>query len=64
MLPFQKETMDLRELVNIHPQMRGKARGIRFFKIDKTGLATAGTTLAALKVGHKEKRALHGPLWK
>lgn len=55
MLPVHKKAVGFRELVNIHPEMRGKTRGISFFKIDKTGLAAAGTTLAALEEVHERR---------
>ena len=49
MLPVHEKAIRFRELVNVHLEMRGKALGIPFLKIDKTRLFAAGTATPALK---------------
>jgi hypothetical protein len=50
MLPIHEETMRFRKRVDIHPKARGKALGLSFLEIDKTGLAATLAATETLKV--------------
>ncbi|MFA5159281.1 MAG: hypothetical protein WC484_02110 [Candidatus Omnitrophota bacterium] len=54
MLSPHEKTVRFREVVNVHPQMHGKAFGILLLKIDKTRLFAAGVTVLTLEAGHKK----------
>jgi hypothetical protein len=49
MPPIHEKTVCFRKLVNVHPETRGKALGIPFGKINKSGLAAAGAASPALE---------------
>ncbi len=53
MLSVDKKATRFGELVNVHPEMRGKALRIPFLKIDKSGLFTTGAAALTLEVIHK-----------
>jgi len=54
MLSVHKKAVRFCELVNVHPKTRGKALGIPFPQIDKTGLTTTGATALAVEGNHRE----------
>jgi hypothetical protein len=55
MLPIHEKAMCPSELVKIHLEIRSKALGISFLKIDKSGLSATGAATLALEGCHKKK---------
>ncbi len=53
MLSVDKKATRFGELVNVHPEVRSKALGIPFLKIDESGLFTTGAAALTLEVIHK-----------